>query len=198
MKLLLLLSLLSLLSYSLSFADFKFNLQAKDKECFHDYYPDKTLIVVDVKSEQGEMSLFMRDPSNKKVFEKTSVINMKDSFTTYTGGNYEVCILNGNTFDIKIDFELKSGIAAKDYSVLPKAQDLKPIEQHLLKLEDSSNELKNYITYFNTHQKGYQSLQEGIVMNISYFSIVIIIIMVLFGLIETIVSRHLIISKKLK
>jgi hypothetical protein len=181
----------------LSFADFSFVLSGMDKECFHDSYPDQTLLIIDISGQQS-MNVVMRDPSNKKIFEKMNITSMKESFTTYSGGNYEVCIINTSSNDLNLNFSLKSGVAAKDYSVVPQAKDLKPIEQDLMKLEDYSRDIKHFITYFNTHQKTYKSVQESVVMNISYFSIVIIIIMLVLGLVETLVSRHIILRRKLK
>jgi len=189
--------LLTLIITVISFADFTVNLSGMDKECFHDYYPDQTLLIIEVSAQQS-MNVIMRDTTNKKIFEKINISTMKESFTTYSGGNYEVCVINSSTNDLKFNFSLKSGVAAKDYSVVPQAKDLKPIEQDLMKLEDYSRELRHYITFFNTHQKTYKSVQESVVMNISYFSIVIIIIMLVLGVVETLVSRHIILTRKLK
>jgi len=188
---------LTLLITVKAFADFSIVLNEGDKECFHDNYPDQTLLIIEISS-GGNMNVIMRDPTNKKIFEKINVSTLKESFTTYSGGNYEVCIINSSSLDLHINFSLKSGVAAKDYSVVPQAKDLKPIEQDLMKLEDYSRELKHVISYFNTHQKSYKSIQESVIMNISYFSIVIIITMLVLGVIETLVSRHIVLSRKLK
>ena len=64
---------------------------------------------------------------------------MKESFTTYVGGYYECCIKNLHNEENEVNFELKYGVAAKDYSEVAKTKDLKPMELNLLKLEDQKS-----------------------------------------------------------
>ena len=191
--------ILSIITYSLSYSNFNFSLQRKEKLCFHEYYSDQTLLIISVNSlSDSNLNVFVRDPDQKKDKEQHNIKSYKESFTTYKGGNYEVCIINTERKDVEVMLEIKSGIAAKDYSTVAKMQDLQPIEKDLLLLEDSSKELRHLISFFNTHQKNYDGIQNSVVMNISYFSIFVIVIMLSLGLIETLISRHIVISNKLK
>ena len=52
----------------------------------------------------------------------------KQSFTSYTGGYYQACIENTSSDPSNVTFSLKYGVAAKDYSEVAKAKDLKPID----------------------------------------------------------------------
>lgn len=181
------------------YSNFNFTLQKKEKLCFHEHYSDQTLLIISVNSiNDNNLNVFIRDPDQKKDKELHGVKNYKESFTTYKGGNYEVCIINTERKEAEVRLEIKSGIAAKDYSSVAKIQDLQPIEKDLLILEDSSKELRHMISFFNTHQKNYDGLQNSVVMNISYFSIFVIIVMLSLGLLETLVSRYIVISNKLK
>ena len=60
--------------------------------------------------------------------EKTEITKFKHSFTTFEGGHYTLCIKNHENPSTKIDFQMKTGIAAKDYSQIAKRKDLKPAE----------------------------------------------------------------------
>jgi hypothetical protein len=45
-----------------------------------------------------------------------------------TAGNHQLCIENYGNNIVEIDFEIVSGIAAKDYSELAKKKNLTPVE----------------------------------------------------------------------
>lgn len=189
-----------MISFIFSFSDFTITINSNENECFHDYYSEQTLIVVECQSDDSTeyFDLKIKDPNGKEISRKEKQSHVKDSFTTFDGGNYNFCLTNSNSKQIKLKFTLKSGVSAKDYSALPQSHDLKPIEQDLLKLEDWTSDLRNLISFFNMNKKEYHSVQESIIMNISYFSIIIIIIMLIFGLIEGFISRHIIITHKIK
>lgn len=88
----------------------------------------------------------MNDPESKPIHIVTKSQGFKFSFTTFVGGYFQFCIDNKNKFkpkeknkskledyrDIhntaKIDFTLKYGIAAKDYTDVTTMKDLKPVE----------------------------------------------------------------------
>lgn len=189
---------LNLISLTNSLANFTVDIKRKDKMCFHDTYSEQTLIVLNISSYGELINVFVRDPEQKKIHEKNSVMSFKDSFTTFTGGNYEFCITNPNKENIEVLVDIRSGIAAKDFSQVPKVQDLQPIERDLMMIEEYSKEVKKLTSFFNTHQKSYDSLQESIVMNISYFSIIIIVIILVLGVLETVISRQIVVSRKKK
>lgn len=182
-----------------SLANFKMTIRERDKLCLHDYYSDQTLITYVVNSDLADsLTIIVRDFENKKLIDRTLVQIFKDSFTTYGGGNYEICILNLLNQDVKIEIDIKSGIAAKDYSQIPKLKDLKPIEQDLQKLEDRSKDLYHLIMFADSHEKTYGSLHDNFIMGVSWVSIIIIIIMLMIGLAEAFIGRRIVLSKKLK
>eukprot|EP00340_Litonotus_pictus_P002325 CAMPEP_0170515398 /NCGR_PEP_ID=MMETSP0209-20121228/1836_1 /TAXON_ID=665100 ORGANISM="Litonotus pictus, Strain P1" /NCGR_SAMPLE_ID=MMETSP0209 /ASSEMBLY_ACC=CAM_ASM_000301 /LENGTH=151 /DNA_ID=CAMNT_0010799867 /DNA_START=152 /DNA_END=607 /DNA_ORIENTATION=+ len=150
-------------------------------------------------SDQNDsLNIILRDPDNKKLVEKNNVHVFKDSFTTFGGGYYEICMINTLSQEVKVDFDCKHGIAAKDYSQVPKVKDLEPIEQDLQKLEDMSKELYHLIMYSDSHEKTYGSLQDGVIMGISWVSIILIIIMLVVGGVEVVVGKKIVMSRKLK
>jgi hypothetical protein len=190
-----------LLNFSVIFSmsNFSFKLEGKEKLCLHDYYPDQTLVTFSVDSNIADsFSIVVRDHDAKKLLEKKTLQFFKDSFTTFSGGNYEICILNEINDIISLNFEAKSGIAAKDYSTVPKLKDLAPIEKDLQKIEDASKDLYHLIMFADSHEKSYGDLQEGIVSGISMFSIIVIAVMLLIGVLETLVGKRLVESRKLK
>ena len=118
-----------LLNPSLQVTNFSYILGASERICLHEYFSDKTLVVYEVFSEQAETQFTINDPDGKALFDKKNTKMFKESFTTFSGGYYEICIQNHNGSEqSKIDFDMKHGVAAKDYSSVAKTKDLKPME----------------------------------------------------------------------
>ena len=54
---------------------------------------------------------------------------MRYSFTTYIGGNFQVCIMSmDSTNSISFEFMIQTGVEAKDYSNIITKKHLRPIE----------------------------------------------------------------------
>lgn len=192
-------TILVLFNLSISASNFKFSIKPKDEFCLHEYFPDQTLITVHIFSDKASaLSVYIQDSNKKKIAAKKNIHQFKDSFTTIEGGNYEICMLNISKEYNNIEFEMKHGIEAKDYSQIPKLQDLKPIELNLQKLEDYTQEIYHLIMFSDSREKTYGSLQESIIVGISWVSIIIIIIMLLVGVGEAYVGRQIVMSKKIK
>lgn len=188
---------LTYLPFSEQIANFSFNIRKKGKFCLNEYYPDQTLLTLMIFADKPEsLNVIVRDPEYKKVAEKKNINSFKDSFTTFYGGHYEFCMLNTLKEDIKVDFEARSGIAAKDYSQVPTIKDLQPIEQDLAKLEDYSKEIYHLIMYADSHEKTYGDLQNGILMGISWVSVIVIIVMLAVGGVEAFVGRKIVMTRK--
>lgn len=199
MKLLIFFLAFILLSTINSITSISFAIEGKEKFCFHDYYSDQTLVTYIIYSDKlNAMNVLIRDPDSKKVIENNFTNSFKDSFTTFGGGYYEICMLNTLQESINVDFECKSGIAAKDYSQIPTLKDLQPIEKDLLKLEEKSKELYHLISYAESHEKVYGDLQQGIVFNVSLVSIIVVAIILVIGGVEAFISRRIILNRKLK
>ena len=74
-----------------------------------------------------QTSIILTRPYFQDILKNTK--QFKEAFTTFSGGYYEICIENhSTTSQAKIDFDMKHGVAAKDYSSVAKSKDLKPME----------------------------------------------------------------------
>ena len=118
-----------LLKYSLEVTSFSYTLDIREEFCLHEYLSDKTLVVLEIYSDQPETQFTILDPERATTIDKKNTKQFKESFTTFSGGYYEICIENHSTSSqAKIDFDMKHGVAAKDYSSVAKSKDLKPME----------------------------------------------------------------------
>ena len=118
-----------ILDFSLQVTSFSYTLDIKEEFCVHEYLSDKTLVVFEVYSSEPETQFTILDPDRAITIDKQNTKQFKESFTTFNGGYYELCIENhSTTSQAKIDFDMKHGVAAKDYSSVAKSKDLKPME----------------------------------------------------------------------
>jgi len=118
-----------LINFSLQVTSFSYMLDINEEFCVHEYLSDKTLVVFEIYSTETETQFTIIDPDRAITADKKNTRQFKESFTTLSGGYYEVCIENhSTTAQARIDFDMKHGVAAKDYSSVAKSKDLKPME----------------------------------------------------------------------
>jgi hypothetical protein len=104
-------------------------LEPKEQICMHEYFSDKTLVIFEGHTNVTNAIIKISDPEEKVLVEKERNPEFKEAFTTFQGGYYEFCVTNKDRENIaETHFSLKHGVAAKDYSAVAKAKDLKPLE----------------------------------------------------------------------
>ncbi len=130
MKTLLLISIYSILiNLSYQVTNVIFYLKPHEKNCIHEYFTDRTLVIYELLYNVTSANISIKDPNEKVIAEKERVDSFKEAFTTYEGGYYEMCIKNKDRKNYaEVHFNLRSGVAAKDYSNVAKSKDLKPLE----------------------------------------------------------------------
>jgi hypothetical protein len=75
------------------------------------------------------VTITLFDPQNIVMLDKKETTSLKHAFTTFEGGQFSICVRNEKAEQSnKVDFTMKYGIAAKDYSEIAKKKDLKPVE----------------------------------------------------------------------
>lgn len=96
----------------------------------------------------------------------------------------------------KITFDLKYGVAAKDYSEVAKAKDLKPLELNLLKLEEKSREIYHLMSYASSHEQVFENQYDNISSKVAFFSILLVAVMIFVGLFQTFYLKQKVLSRK--
>jgi hypothetical protein len=91
---------------------------------------------------------------------------------------------------------MRSGIAAKDFTQVVTKKDLKPLEQQLSKLAEKTKDIAHLHSYVQLHENVFEQLQEKLHGRVMFFSIIIIVLMVVIGLSETFYLRRFIYNKK--
>jgi len=127
--LILLVVIISQIALSLQVTNLYMVLEPQEESCLHEYFSDKTLIIYELFFNNTQSHVIIKDPESKIMTDKEANGQFKEAFTTFQGGYYEICITNKDreVFS-EVHFQLKHGVAAKDYSAVAKSKDLKPLE----------------------------------------------------------------------
>jgi hypothetical protein len=124
-----------MINFSLQITSIKFYFEPQERECFYEYFSDKTLVIFEASSNSTDTGFKVIDPDDKDIGEKRKVTEFKEAFTTYSGGYYGLCIFNSAREEIaEVRISIRHGVAAKDYSEVAKAKDLKPMELDVILL----------------------------------------------------------------
>jgi hypothetical protein len=175
-----------LINLSFQVTNVIFYLEPNEELCLHEYFSDKTLVIYEAHFNVTEGIAKIRDPDEKILADKERISTFKEAFTTFSGGYYEICLTNKDRENIaEVNFSMKHGVAAKDYSAVAKAKDLKPMELDLHKLEDKSKELSHYIAFAAAHEAIFEGILDGLASKVSFFSFTIIGVMIIVGVLET-------------
>ena len=175
---------------------FKFILESKLEECFSEYFPDKTLVIFEITSPSSENKYRLINPKKSVVEEKESD-NFNYPFTTYEGGVYEICITNLDNKPNEIDFSVKYGVGAKDYSSIARTKDLKPVDLALEKLSDRAKEMSHRISFSQSHENIFEKFLDSISSKVMIFSSIIMCIMMVVGYMETLYLKNFMRRRKI-
>lgn len=103
---------------------------------------------------------------------------------------------NLHNSDNEVNFDLKYGVAAKDFSEVAKTKDLKPMEINLLKLEEKSKEIYHLMSYAASHEQVFENQYDVISSKVAFFSILLVVVMIFVGLFQTFYLKQKVLNRK--
>ena len=163
---------------------FYFMLKENQQECLQEYFPDKTLVIYDVRASEPKTKIQLTNPKSE-ILGTNTTNEFIYPFTTYEGGTYELCVTNFNRLEIKVEFSLKYGVGARDYSSIARTKDLKPIDLALEKLRDRAKGMSHHISFSQSNEKVFEKFLDNISSKIIMFSSLVMIVMIVIGYVET-------------
>ena len=85
-----------------------FQLTPYDRACFAEYFADKTLVIFDITTNTTEVEIKITNPEETYNHEDRGKLEYKHAFTTFAGGNHDICIINYSyTETAEIHFSMK-------------------------------------------------------------------------------------------
>ena len=178
-------------------SNYIFRLEKGEKECLQDFFPSKTLVIYDIISNITKIEFTLTQKVDSVQLSRINDYTFKYPFTTYQQGYYEICILN---YDIKptyINYNLKYGVAAKDYSSIARTKDLKPIDVEIEKLVEKTSTLNNKSNFIREMEKLTQIMLDSVSNKLFYYGIVMIIVMIVIGFLETFYLKKFLQKRKI-
>ena len=178
-------------------SNYIFRLEKGEKECLQDFFPSKTLVIYEIVSNISQIQFTLTQKVDSLQLSKINDYSFKYPFTTYQQGYYEICIYN---YDIKatyIYYNLKYGVAAKDYSSIARTKDLKPIDIEIEKLVEKISTLNNKSTFIRQMEKLTQTMLDSISNKLFNYGIMMIIIMIIIGVLETFYLKKFLQKRKI-
>lgn len=122
-----------------STTNFNMTLTSKESRCIYEFFADNTLVIIILESDSKEISVSLLDPNQASLYNEFLTDQyIKLAFTTYDGGYFAICLTSNSKQTANLKFNIKHGIAAKDYSEVSKLRHLKPIELEVIPLMSSS------------------------------------------------------------
>mmetsp|Transcript_62427 Transcript_62427/g.56290 ORF Transcript_62427/g.56290 Transcript_62427/m.56290 type:complete len:202 (+) Transcript_62427:54-659(+) len=178
-RLLLVLSILINISYSISFY-----LTNRETKCLSDYLAEGELLIgefsIDPIRREGiddGVITTVSDPTEETVYDK-NVDNGKFAFTSPENGEYVFCFKNEDDLEKTVKFNTHSGVKAKDYSDIVKKENLKPLEAKLKRLEDLARETLERYHEVRSMEDDIYNDNRGTTSNAFWFGILLTIILV--------------------
>ena len=171
------------------YSSFGMDLDGYQERCLIEYFKIQTVIIFEVKSETKDILTQIRAPNGRIIYyniNSTSIF----SFTSQYNGYYNFCMKNNGNSNTEINIIIKSGIGANDYSSVAKSKDLEPIDLELDKLLQKESILNHFNQMSQEKQNMFGFLYKTISNRIIFYSILMIIGMVLIGVIETLYLRR--------
>ena len=178
-------------------SNYMFRLEKGEKECLQDFFPSKTLVIYEIVSNISQIQFTLTQKVDSLQLSKINDYSFKYPFTTYQQGYYEICIYN---YDIKatyIYYNLKYGVAAKDYSSIARTKDLKPIDIEIEKLVEKISTLNNKSTFIRQMEKLTQIMLDSISNKLFNYGIMMIIVMIIIGVLETFYLKKFLQKRKI-
>ena len=172
------------------------DLDAYQERCLNEYYKIKTVIILEVTSKSNNILTQVKSPNGRIIHYNTNTTTIF-SFTSQYNGYYNFCMKNNGKIKAEVNFLVKSGIGANDYSSVAKSKDLEPIDFELDKILKKESLLNHFNIVSKEKQSSFGLLYSSISNKIIFYSILMMIGMILIGIIETLYLKKFMEKRKI-
>ena len=102
---------------------------------------------------------------------------LRYQFTSFMGGNYQVCVNNRDSAQVTFDFMIQTGVEAKDYSNIITKKHLRPLEIQAQKVQDMVKQLRQELSYLVQNEENLKEQNNKIKSRVLIFGVISIIVM---------------------
>ena len=173
----------------------KFSLERLEEYCLSEYLEEKTYVIHDISSNSTKTQYIHKYDNIYLIHRITKEFQFP--YVTEKSGDYEICITNYDHILIEVNFSMKYGLDAKDYSEISKKKDLKPTELILEKMEDKARDLAKIIIFEKNKYMKIINIFDELYNKICIFSFCVVICMIFVGILEMIYLKKFMKKRKL-
>ncbi len=177
-------------------SSFGMELDSFQERCISEYYKSQTVIIIELHSSSMEMHLEIKSPDGKILFHNTNDTHLF-SLGTQNNGFYSICAKNMGKYSGEITLSIKSGVSANDYSSVAKSKDLAPIDYELDKMLNRQAMLNHYTKMSQEKQNQFSILYKSISNKIIFYSLFMIVGMIIIGVVETLYLKRFMERRKI-
>lgn len=112
------------------------------------------------------------------IAERTNEISPRIAFTTYDGGLYQFCIENENEGTASINIMFRTGVDARDYSILPDTKDLSPVELNVKKITGVVAQVKKELAFVREREEQMRHTNQTIGQRVVGYSVLTMLLLV--------------------
>jgi hypothetical protein len=161
---------------------FEIDIPKRKVYCFSENLGEAQLVKVETICSHSEYSLTIQAEDEKKVEKRQGPDEGKNgntiSFTTFTAGKYKICIDNKIVETLTVDFTLKTGVEAKDYSNIANQTNMTSLELSLKEAEDLLDSIAKELALLVTTQENKINNTSDIGTKITMYGLITIVVLV--------------------
>lgn len=151
-----------------------------------------------------DIDIKVTDSKDHILFQKSEIIDGKFAFTLDSDDVFSVCFTSklaggkdAAAEDSNITLELKHGVEAKNYDELAKAEQLKPLEMQLRRLEDLTKSIVDDFMMMKKREEEMRNTNESTNSRVLYFSIFSMVCLITLALWQVMYLKKWFKTKKL-
>lgn len=181
-----------------------FKLSSNKMKCLKEEVHQDVLVTgaYSVKEQSNvDIDIKITDTKDHVLFQKTEISEGKFAFTLDTDDVFSVCftsrVASGEAEETDVELELKHGVEAKNYDELAKAEQLKPLEMQLRRLEDLTESIVNDFQSMKKREEEMRNTNESTNSRVLYFSVFSMVCLITLALWQVVYLKKWFKTKKL-
>jgi len=149
-----------------------------------------------------DIDIKITDTKDHVLFQKSEITEGKFAFTLDSDDVFSVCFTSrvagqGEADETEVDLVLKHGVEAKNYDELAKAEQLKPLEMQLRRLEDLTESIVNDFQSMKKREEEMRNTNESTNSRVLYFSVFSMVCLITLALWQVLYLKKWFKTKKL-
>ena len=182
-----------------------FQLPINSEKCLREEIHKNVLVMgeYDITKYDGvTVSIKVTDSRHHILYQNAEALKNKFAFTTDDYDMFQICFSSVSNFKGKLQphqvhLKIKRGIEAKNYEEIAKAEQLKPLEVELRRLEDLSTDIVNAFSYMKLREEEMKNTNESTNSRVLYFSVFSMLCLIGLATWQVLYLRKFFKSKKL-